>query len=317
MPENDQNISNPVENQSQLQPQPIHRFQRWEKIAACVVVLIVCIYILSAQYFKTWPFTVNLMPALTTPTPHPSPEASEGTATAGWQTYRNEEYGFEFKYPGDWEKLEEKNNIFYLGLSTKEKDRGIYPINSLGIQVSLEDFNSLEEWIESFRKDVTILKKERVMFKNYDGLAISELETIGGCSGEYIIILVNKKIFQFPDSTCEKDTLIDQILSTFKFNEPIPADWISWRAYDNNIIIRIPPDWEIKQSEDSREISIYTSKENKQMDYSVIEIDLPSLNVRYAEQPEPLRQTLLKVVNGIIKNPTDLDQLNKANIISN
>ncbi len=55
-----------------------------------------------------------------TPDPIPTPlelEPEETTEfnpseTADWQTYRNEEYGFEFKYPADWRDCEkEKNKI--------------------------------------------------------------------------------------------------------------------------------------------------------------------------------------------------------------
>ncbi len=42
-----------------------------------------------------------------TPTPIPKDE------TADWKTYKNEEYGFEVKYPKDWEVVEDSSILFF------------------------------------------------------------------------------------------------------------------------------------------------------------------------------------------------------------
>ena len=55
-------------------------------------------------------------PAAETTIPPPSPEETQPQTgaidTSNWKTYRNEEYGFEVKYPEDWDTREVSSKVF-------------------------------------------------------------------------------------------------------------------------------------------------------------------------------------------------------------
>ena len=73
-------------------------------------------YLANYQDLPLWPFEVpvELIP---TPTPRPAVlPSSEDVALQGWQTYRNEEYGFEVKYPNDWQIYKQSTSELF-GLS--------------------------------------------------------------------------------------------------------------------------------------------------------------------------------------------------------
>ncbi len=80
-------------------------------------------------------------------------ELAANVDTSDWQTYRNEEYGFEFRYPGDWHRTSD-NTIEYRGSEYMQLSPSpIGPNNDYGVFVrvltEIESEEDLESYLES------------------------------------------------------------------------------------------------------------------------------------------------------------------------
>jgi putative hemolysin len=141
--------------------------------------------------------------------------------TANWQTYRNEEYGFEFKYPTNFYVVSERlggvesgDVRFSVALDDiKFKGENIFRRFTTA---SVYQKSSFEDFLSRFVDDMTgeklnITRREKVsdnplLYKIYIGN-----------SGEFRGVAVNNNTYVYIVSG--SGPTVDQILSTFKFIE--------------------------------------------------------------------------------------------------
>ena len=118
---------------------------------------------------------------------------TEGTE---FNTYRNEEFGFEFNFPKDW-KIRE--NAF--GSAVSKFNLVIEPINILP-----------NDWIEKVTKDM--IESDRLSVDGVSGVKYKELD-MGLPQIEYIFPLGDNKIVIGGKEQYE--ATLNEVLSTFKF----------------------------------------------------------------------------------------------------
>jgi hypothetical protein len=111
--------------------------------------LIITFLLLLTGAFGVWYF-LNLQPDLE---PENLSTISKSDEFADWKTYRNEEYGFEFKYPNDWVMSPpeiEPNSITDIHKEGSTMIHDIFP-NNIYFTISTEDLNlPLLDWTKKF-----------------------------------------------------------------------------------------------------------------------------------------------------------------------
>ncbi|MBI4050436.1 MAG: hypothetical protein HY396_00450 [Candidatus Doudnabacteria bacterium] len=171
-----------------------------------------------------------------TPAPSPTPSPAPQDETAGWKTYRNDEYGFEVKYPEDWGTAELTSG-----------GTGIIPLRQVAFYPSDKRYtgeNALFEiWVYENTKAGLDAVRSRIFPKTVEPFEkrVEEEVRVGGQEGKELIakrqysvdgevfthrlvyvqknnsIFVFYPFYPFGIEGIEEVALLGQILSTFRF----------------------------------------------------------------------------------------------------
>ncbi|MBI3231820.1 MAG: hypothetical protein HYZ51_01930 [Candidatus Doudnabacteria bacterium] len=150
-----------------------------------------------------------------------SPSTTLGTVgdIANWKTYRNEEYGFEFRYPGSFYYTEFKQRypdyFDLLAISDENISMIDEPLDLDGIKKTLtfriENQNELENWPDDFVSDM-FDKIEKITINGYQALKIEQK----GRSSNIYVFQGNGKLISlwiWPPY----EPIFEKVVSTFKF----------------------------------------------------------------------------------------------------
>ena len=148
--------------------------------------------------------------------------------TADWKTYRNEEYGFEFKHPASFDTsvFQPENSKSVLGLKITESEKHIgFVFVSRFTQDTNKEMQDFKNYLIKLKEDnpATKVKIKEFYIGNYPALQISFVEiTVSDMTGEVdaspisALETFNDK-YSYSIDCLPVNAPCDQILSTFKF----------------------------------------------------------------------------------------------------
>ena len=203
-----------------------------------IVVLLAVVGIWIVGSFIVGPSFVIPTPT-TESTPNPTENLPRDEDLRIWKTYRNEEYGFETKYPPSWFILPSSQITSFF--STDPNNGG----NLSGFQISIisnENHLSPKDWWFDQNQPLTEYNQQR--YDQFTDIIINELKGIKimpdarpeGIALTEVYLVNNQWIYQISMSDDEykpnlnEKQINDQILSTFRFLQTDD----SWKTYSNS-----------------------------------------------------------------------------------
>ncbi len=211
--------TNSLKPQTTPKPEILKEYKspRWAIvcIAAFSVIVVGLVSYGAYRYFAPRPESAEL------PTAGEEELANE---FANWQTYRNEEYGFEIKHPEDWEAWEKTSKIHLVALGFGLKN---HKIESTGLKKAIfniyvyskKGWEETQSWGEDYKA-----------------------EKLGENNKDYILA------YRLNDLKYSEDVL--KIISTFNainnwqvyrneaydYEIELPAHWVAYSEYDGSVI---------------------------------------------------------------------------------
>jgi len=262
------------------------------------------------------------------------------TLLEDWQTYNNEEFGFEFQYPSEW-RFSYPGPPFRLSLSYKSEERYCEPwhtvyvpsqnvscfppgeidltlpnpaINKEPNQVLIEHVDDIigswKDWVE----DVSISSTE-LLDRNAVSVVVDERENRNQFGDIlYYVEISPEDVLSFSTGYQPKykDYVLgtfDQILSTFRFIEPVDTpDWQIYRNEEFGFEFQYPLSWRdttFDYGDDSTEFHV--EREDEMVTFYVeVEDDIELFNLLRAAQPGEIVENnnlrFRKVTDGEVDN---------------
>lgn len=138
-------------------------------------------------------------------------------STSEWETYKNNEYGFEIKYPMDWETVKSKNEL-QIRACFKKKNEKVYDNEGLEIECRIAIYVvSIDRSLDEIRKQTNLYEDGSIT----DIVVSSDIPAlyIKRFFGSQVDFIKDKKLFSIglPQVKDQNQEIFESMVKSFKF----------------------------------------------------------------------------------------------------